>query len=94
MELFNTDLLANCIKDAVRNELKTFFKEKKFHSNNEPKEVKLLTKKEMAEQLDISLVTLTDWMKKGLPYKRLHSRIYFDRDEVFSYMQEIQNSRK
>lgn len=93
MELFNTDMLANCVREAVQNELRTFFKEKKLN-DNKPKEAKLLTKKEMAEELDISLVTLTDWMKKGLPYKRLHRRIYFDKDDVFAHMKEIRNQVK
>jgi hypothetical protein len=40
----------------------------------------------MAKELDIYLVTLTDWMKKGLTYNRLHRKIYFNKDEVIDSM--------
>jgi len=32
----------------------------------------LLSRQQIAAELGISLVTLTDWMKKGLPYLRLN----------------------
>lgn len=89
MELFDSSALVQCIKEAVRNELKTVLKEKKLLNSESQKEESLLTKKEMAEELDISLVTLTDWMKKGLPYQRLHSRIYFRKDDVFNSMKKF-----
>lgn len=89
MELFDSSALVRCIKEAVRSELQTVLKEKKLQNSEQQKEEKLLTKKEMAEELDISLVTLTDWMKKGLPYQRLHSRIYFRKDDVFNSMKKF-----
>jgi hypothetical protein len=46
----------------------------------------LLTREQMARELHISLVTITDWMKKGLPYLRLNGRIYFLRSEVMASM--------
>ena len=54
---------------------------------NEP----LKTRKEMAKDLDISLVTLGEWMKKGLPYRRLNGRIYFLFSEVMDYMKHFTN---
>lgn len=54
-------------------------------SLNEP----LKTRKEMAKDLDISLVTLGEWMKKGLPYRRLNGRIYFLFSEVMEYMKHF-----
>lgn len=37
--------------------------------------------KEMANELDISLVSLTEWMKQGrIPYKRMGKRIYFNKE--------------
>lgn len=89
MELFDSSALVRCIKEAVRSELQTVLMEKKLLNSEQQKEEKLLTKKEMAEELDISLVTLTDWMKKGLPYQRLHSRIYFRKDDVFNSMKKF-----
>lgn len=49
---------------------------------------KLLSKQELAAELGVSLVTLTDWMKKGLPYLRLHKRVYFKKSEVLNAMQQ------
>lgn len=46
----------------------------------------LLSRQQMASDLNISLVTLTDWMKKGLPYLRLNGRVYFRRSEVIASM--------
>jgi hypothetical protein len=89
MELFDSNALVRCIKEAVRSELQIALKEKRLLNSEPQKEEKLLTKKEMAEELDISLVTLTDWMKKGLPYQRLHSRIYFRKDDVFNSMKKF-----
>ncbi|HET6256223.1 MAG TPA: helix-turn-helix domain-containing protein [Puia sp.] len=46
----------------------------------------LLSRQQIAAELGISLVTLTDWMKKGLPYLRLNGRVYFKRSEVLASM--------
>ena len=35
---------------------------------------------------NISLVTLTDWMKRGLPFHRQRGRVYFIRSEVVEYI--------
>ena len=47
------------ISQAVREGFIEFFKEKKHSSQEEP----LLSRTEIARILDISLVTLTDWVK-------------------------------
>ncbi len=46
----------------------------------------LLSRQQIASELHVSLVTLTDWMKKGLPYLRLNGRVYFRRSEVIACM--------
>lgn len=89
MQLFDSNALLECIREAVRKELKMVLLDKNMMSPTTQKEEKLLTKKEMAEELDVSLVTLTDWMKKGLPYQRLHRRIYFRKDDVFNSMKKF-----
>ncbi|HVX00810.1 MAG TPA: helix-turn-helix domain-containing protein [Candidatus Babeliaceae bacterium] len=53
-----------------------------------PQDERLLSKQELSEELGVSLVTLTDWMKKGLPYLRLHKRVYFKKSEVLKIMQQ------
>lgn len=52
--------------------------------NEEP----LLSRKEIAAFLGISLVTLTDWMKKGLPFHKVNGRVYFQRSEVLKYVKD------
>lgn len=86
MQIFDSNALINCIQDAVREELEKALKEIKLQEPIQSQKEKLLTKKEMAAELGVSLVTLTDWMKKGLPYLRLHKRIYFRREEVLNSM--------
>jgi predicted DNA-binding transcriptional regulator AlpA len=86
MDLININALSQCIRDAVRAELQEHFKNS--HNGQQPAEERLLSKQELAAELGVSLVTLTDWMKKGLPFLRLHKRVYFKRSEVLLIMQQ------
>ncbi|MBB5620966.1 hypothetical protein HDE69_002019 [Pedobacter cryoconitis] len=85
MEIINEQALSHCIRDAVRAELKQHFRT---GGNQLPKEAQLLSKQELAAELGISLVTLTDWMKKGLPFLRLHKRVFFERSKVLEIMRQ------
>jgi len=84
MEIINHEALSRCIRDAVRAELQEHFKT----SGLQPQDERLLSKQELSEELGVSLVTLTDWMKKGLPFLRLHKRVYFKKSEVLKIMQQ------
>jgi predicted DNA-binding transcriptional regulator AlpA len=84
MEIINHEALSRCIRDAVRAELQEHFKA----VGSPPQEERLLSKQELAAELGVSLVTLTDWMKKGLPFLRLHKRVYFKRSEVLEIMKQ------
>lgn len=86
MEIINYDALSHCIRDAVRAELQEHF----MKGDSLPAQVneRLLSKKELSEELGVSLVTVTDWMKKGLPFLRLHKRVYFKMSEVLAIMQQ------
>jgi excisionase family DNA binding protein len=42
----------------------------------------LLTRKQIASYLNISLVTLTDWVRRGLPCIRKGGRVLFLKSEV------------
>lgn len=86
MEIINYDALSHCIREAVRAELQEHFK--KGDSPPEQANERLLSKKELSEELGVSLVTVTDWMKKGLPFLRLHKRVYFKMSEVLAIMQQ------
>ena len=50
----------------------------------------LLTRKETAKILGISLVTLHDWTKNGtLPAKRIGTRIRYDKQQVYNSLKDI-----
>ena len=66
-----------------------------FKSNQEEKESdKPMSRSEIAEYLGISKVTVTDWMKKGLPHRRMHGRVYFIREEVLDAMNTFNRRKK
>ena len=48
----------------------------------------LLTRKEIAAYLKISLVTLHDWMNKGLPYIKKGHRVLFLKSEVLEAIKD------
>ncbi|HXB08732.1 MAG TPA: helix-turn-helix domain-containing protein [Puia sp.] len=50
------------------------------------KEDPLISRKEIAHYLGISLVTLTEWMKRGLPFHKVRGRVFFQRSEVLQYV--------
>lgn len=56
-------------------------------------EESLVSRKEISSYLGISLVTLTDWMKKGLPFHRLNGRVYFQKSEVLEYVRSNRKRR-
>lgn len=89
MTIINEEALTRCIRDAVRTELLEHFK--KGGSQPLPDDERLLSKQELATELGVSLVTLTDWMKKGLPFLRLHKRVYFKKSQVLAVMQQKVN---
>lgn len=86
MEIINEQALSQCIRDALRAELQEHFKTG--GSSSKKQEERLLSKQELSAELGVSLVTLTDWMKKGLPFLRLHRRVYFKKSEVLKIMQQ------
>lgn len=73
------------IKEAIKECLETApIKLPLQNSEDEP----LLTRKEIAGQLRISLVTLHDWMKRGMPSHKQRGRVYFLRSEVVAYLKQ------
>ena len=51
-------------------------------------EEQLLNRREVAEKLRISLVTLTDWVKRGLPSHKQRGRVYFIHSEVMEFIKK------
>jgi predicted DNA-binding transcriptional regulator AlpA len=64
----------------------------KIGQTEQPGEEPLLTRKEIAGIFRISLVTLHDWMKRGLPSHKQRGRVYFLRSEVMAYVKQKQSS--
>ncbi len=76
------------VKDAV----KEYFAENRASEKNASSpEEPLLTRKEVASKLRISLVTLTAWVKGGLPSHKQNGKVYFLYSEVMLY---IKTNRK
>jgi hypothetical protein len=68
--------------------------EKTIKQNNNGNECcELLDRKEVAKRLHISLVTLTDWVKRGLPCHKQRGRVYFIYREVLEYIQKNNSSK-
>jgi excisionase family DNA binding protein len=74
--------LKRVIREAVREELREMIQhlQPEKPSYEEP----LLTRKQMANYLNISLPTLAVWVRRGLPCIRKGSRILFLRSEVLA----------
>jgi len=88
--------LRDCIRDAIKEELHIFISgiRNTVDNTESTSSEKLLTKKEMADELDISLVSLTDWMKQGkIPYMRMGKRIYFQKNEVVNSMANFNHKK-
>jgi hypothetical protein len=54
------------------------------------REEPLLSRKEVALRLRISLVTLNDWVKRGLPSHKQRGKVYFLDSEVMAYIKKKQ----
>src|ERR1022692_3766507 len=46
----------------------------------------LISRKEASSLLRVSLPTLTDWMKRGLPFHKQRGRVYFIRSEILEHI--------
>jgi excisionase family DNA binding protein len=73
------------IKEAVSECLGEYIQKS---TKNEEHEDGLLSRKEIAKFLKVSLVTLTDWIKHGLPSHKQRGRVYFMKSEVLDYIKE------
>ncbi|MBX9780883.1 MAG: helix-turn-helix domain-containing protein [Chitinophagaceae bacterium] len=53
-----------------------------------------MSRKEIAARLQISLVTLTEWVKQGLPSHKQQRRVYFLYSEVMEYIAKKRPTKK
>lgn len=69
--------IEECLKNSSRSNL-----------DGQNGEEELLNRLEIAKFLRVSLVTLTDWIKRGLPSHKQRGRVYFMKSEVLDYIKE------
>ena len=72
------------IKEALEDSLKNRLGSVTNCENTED----LLNRVEISKLLRVSLVTLTDWMKRGLPSHKQRGRVYFMKSEVLDYIKD------
>ena len=72
------------IRQIIQEELRNTQKD----ISNAEEEEPLLRRKEVALRLRISLVTLNDWVKRGLPSHKQRGRVYFLYSEVMEYIKK------
>ncbi|MDB5232000.1 MAG: helix-turn-helix protein [Chitinophagaceae bacterium] len=70
------------ITEAIQESIGKIFSERDINGSIE----ELMNRKEAAKLLRISLVTLTDWTKRGLPHYRQRGRVYYTRTELMTYL--------
>jgi predicted DNA-binding transcriptional regulator AlpA len=78
------------VKEAVQEYFQNAVPPKLATSENESD---LINRKEVARLLQVSLVTLTDWMKRGLPFHKQRGRVYFIKSEVLEYIRTSSSSK-
>ncbi|MDR3716712.1 MAG: helix-turn-helix domain-containing protein [Puia sp.] len=78
--------LKKCIREVIREELALLLADVRppWQEFEEP----LITRKEMAEHLNISLVTLAKWVRNGLPCIRKDGRVQFLKSEVMKAIKQ------
>jgi excisionase family DNA binding protein len=85
-------LIQQVVRDVIREELaaRTAGSPPWAPAHEEP----LVSRKEIAAYLKISLVTLHDWMNKGLPHIRHGGRILFLKSEVLEAVKDRPAKRR
>ena len=77
----------NDFKKWIKEAVKEFFQETVVPGNeNKENDDVFLNRKEIANFLRISLVTLNDWVNRGMPSHKQRGRVYFDKSEVKEYI--------
>jgi len=84
--------LKQCVREVIQEEMKAILAQTSVRgtAHDEP----LLTRKETAKYLNISLVTLTDWVRSGLPCIRKGRRVLFLKSEVLAAMKSASRKKK
>jgi excisionase family DNA binding protein len=82
------NLEVNELQELIENSVKKALEQKA--EKQEPETV-LITRKEVAAILGISLVTLNTWTKQGkVPALRIGTRVRYNKDEVLNSLKQIE----
>lgn len=77
----------NEIKSWIKEAIKEYFDNSSMNATSDSMTMEpFLSRKEIADFLNISLVTLHDWKKRGMPSHKQRGRVYFMRSEVLAYI--------
>lgn len=77
-----TGLISQAVREAIKNSLPVF--------TSTPPSEKLLTRKETADKLKISLVTLNDWTKRGMIQSYLiGGRVLYKETEIEKSLHQV-----
>lgn len=83
------------LKDLIRSEMKEVLSEianGNLSGSSDSDEV--IKRKDIAEMFGVSLVTVHDWMTKGiLPHYKMNGRTYFKKSEVIKAMKLVKIRR-
>jgi excisionase family DNA binding protein len=81
------------VKDVIREEFGAAIKE--MRNGHPPEEEALLTRKEIAAYLGVSLVTLTSYVKRGMPSHSMRKKgaVRFWKSEVLKWMKDKKGPR-
>jgi predicted DNA-binding transcriptional regulator AlpA len=87
------DQLKSLVKTGVEEALLSY---KEIHSSNTLNgEADIINRKAICEIFGVSLVTVHDWMTKGiLPHYKMNGRTYFKKNEVLQAMKQVKIRRK
>lgn len=86
--------LKNLVKTGVEEALLSY---NEIQSSNTlaGNESAIINRKDIAELFGVSLVTVHDWMSKGLlPHYKMNGRTYFKKTEVLQAMKQVKIKRK
>jgi excisionase family DNA binding protein len=84
------DDFQNSIKTIVQNEVQKIVTELS-GINQEPINPEFLTRKETAQILGVSLVTLHEWTKNGvIPARRIGTRIRYQKTDILQSLKQIE----
>jgi excisionase family DNA binding protein len=81
---YDRDELISMIKEAFKEELKEILAQQEKTDDYDV----LLSRKEVVELLQVSLITVSKYQKKGsLPYSRLGRKVYFKKGEIMKALE-------